>query len=50
MLQYDDGSFSGGNTDRPALRRLLVRGVKIDVIVVSGITLMKSHPLPRRTL
>ena len=33
---YDDGGFSGGSTDRPALQRLLddVRGGKIDVIVV----------------
>jgi DNA invertase Pin-like site-specific DNA recombinase len=34
--RYDDGGFSGSNTDRPALRRLLddVRAGKIDVIVV----------------
>ncbi|MDT5014994.1 MAG: site-specific recombinase [Mycobacterium sp.] len=34
--KYDDGGFSGGNTDRPALQRLLddVRDGKIDVIVV----------------
>ena len=33
--KYDDGGFSGGNTDRPALQRLLadVPG-KIDVIIV----------------
>ena len=34
--KYDDGGFSGGNTDRPALQRLLedVHAGKIDVIVV----------------
>ena len=34
--KYDDGGFSGGNTDRPALQRLSqdVRAGRIDVIVV----------------
>src|SRR5271154_7027602 len=34
--KYDDGGFSGGNTDRPALQRLLddVRTGKVDNIVV----------------
>jgi site-specific DNA recombinase len=34
--KYDDGGFSGGTTDRPALQRLLadVRAGKVDVIVV----------------
>ena len=34
--RYDDGGFSGGNTDRPALQQLLedVRARKLDIIVV----------------
>lgn len=34
--KYDDGGFSGGNTDRPALQKLLedIRGGKVDVVVV----------------
>jgi len=34
--RYDDGGFSGGNTERPALQRLLedVRAGKVDVIAV----------------
>jgi DNA invertase Pin-like site-specific DNA recombinase len=34
--KYDDGGFSGGNTERPALQQLLndVRAEKIDIIVV----------------
>src|SRR4051794_271629 len=34
--KYDDGGFSGGNTDRPALQRLLedVKAGNVDIIVV----------------
>ena len=34
--RYDDGGFSGGNTDRPALQKLLgdLRSGKIDIVVV----------------
>src|SRR6266446_90665 len=34
--RYDDGGFSGGNMERPALQRLLadIRGGQIDIIVV----------------
>ena len=34
--RYDDGGFSGGSTDRPALQRLLadVRARKVQIIVV----------------
>ena len=33
---YDDGGFSGGNLERPALKRLLddIRAGKIDIVVV----------------
>ena len=34
--QYDDGGFSGGNMDRPALRRLMadIQMGKVDIVVV----------------
>ena len=36
MPRYDDGGYSGGSTERPALQRLLadVRAREVDVIVV----------------
>src|SRR5436305_12794142 len=42
--KYDDGGFSGGNTERPVLQRLLedVRAGKIDISVV-----YKVHRLTR---
>src|SRR6266849_108492 len=35
-IRYDDGGFSGGNMERPALQRLLadIQGGRIDIIVV----------------
>src|SRR5262245_39592329 len=34
--RYDDGGFTGGNTDRPALQRLLadIREGKVDTVVI----------------
>jgi site-specific DNA recombinase len=36
LARYDDGGYSGGSTERPALQRLVVdiRDRKIDVVVV----------------
>ena len=44
--RYDDGGFSGGSTDRPALQRLLddIRARRIDIIVVYKVT----HVFPPR--
>ena len=46
--KYDDGGFSGGNTDRPALQRLLddIAAGKIDVIVVYTIRFQLPQPVP----
>jgi hypothetical protein len=38
--RYDDGGYSGGSTERPALQRLLadIRDRKVDIIVVSVVS------------
>src|SRR5438309_1645111 len=56
--RYDDGGYSGGSTDRPALQQLLsdVRAGKIDVIVVYKVDRLTrsladknlNHPRGRR--
>src|SRR5260370_41274943 len=42
--RYDDGGFSGGNTDRPSLEKLLVviNTRKVNVIVVYKIYLLAT--------
>src|SRR5271157_3969439 len=53
---YDDGAYSGGTMDRPALQRLLddVRTGKIDVVVVYKVDLAGPYdiqqPLQRRAI
>src|SRR5437899_11909570 len=44
--RYDDGGFSGGNMERPALQRLLadIRGGRIDIIVVYKVDRLKGRP------
>src|SRR5229473_986474 len=46
--RYDDGGYSGGSTDRPALQQLLedIRAGKIDIIVVYKVR--PAHPFPGR--
>ena len=43
---YDDGGFSGGSLERPALQRLLaeVRAGRIDVIVVYKALVQNCYP------
>ena len=47
--RYDDGGFSGGSMDRPALQRLLadIRARQIDVVVV-GLQGRPAHALAHR--
>src|SRR3546814_7910214 len=42
---YDDGGFSGGNMERPALRRLMddIEDGKIDIVVVYKIDRSEEH-------
>src|SRR5258708_32922199 len=44
--RYDDGGFSGGNLERPALRRLLVdiRTGRIDIVVVYKVDRLTRSP------
>jgi len=44
--RYDDGGYSGGSTDRPALQRLLedIRAGKIDIIVVYKVDRLTRSP------
>ena len=43
---YDDGGFSGGNTNRPALQQLLedIKDGKIDMVVVYKIDRLEIEP------
>jgi site-specific DNA recombinase len=45
--RYDDGGFSGGSIERPALQKLLddVRARKIDIIVVYKVDRLRGTPL-----
>ena len=46
--RYDDGGFSGGNLERPALQRLLadVRAGRIEIVVVYKVR--PADPIARR--
>ena len=48
--RYDDGGFSGGSMDRPALQKLLidVQARRIDVIVVYKVASPRPSPGPRQ--
>src|SRR5260370_977217 len=45
--RYDDGGFTGGNTERPALQRLLadIAAGKVDCVVISQIHRLSRSPL-----
>jgi site-specific DNA recombinase len=45
--RYDDGGFSGGNMERPALQRLLadIQGGRIDIIVVYKVDRLTRSPI-----
>src|SRR5260370_1700378 len=44
--RYDDGGFSGGNMERPALQHLLadIQGGRIDIIVVYKVDPLTPSP------
>ena len=46
--RYDDGGYSGGSTDRPALQRLVadVEARRVDVIVVYKVDRLTRAPWP----
>jgi hypothetical protein len=49
---YDDGGYSGGNMERPALQRLIaeIEAGKVDVIVVYKVDRLTRATLPNQTL
>ncbi len=46
--RYDDGGFTGGNMDRPALQRLLadIEGRRIDCVIVYKVPSLNGRSLP----